>query len=434
MKKIIWAVLLLCASLPSWAQKEYGIKFSNLMNEELSLESAIRLGLENNSQFLTAKQDIIIAEQKLREAKFRYLPQFSLQGTATFYEADYPMVLPENVANRVLPAKGTPLLDKDDRFFGVGITATQYIYSGGRIHGTLKTARANLKQVRSNYEIVKNRIVRDIKISFAKLLYAQQNEQLTLNVWQQAQAWSKNYSGDVWTKMQISALLAQLQSQYALAINERNNARMDMLAGLHKELHSTFPISGEFTPVQVDGDLPHFQLWALEFRPELKSAIYELELDNIAIDLALAKRYPDIILNASYEKVGSSDLEDVNKQISLSVQLPLSYTISEQIAQKRAEQRKNNLRRAAIEDKIQVEVATSFENNLFWQTEARTRETTYRTLDKMLAQDTRNVPHSGLAPLQALQAYLQTAQLYLQTVRENHIAKARLEWSIGQDL
>ena len=172
----------------------------------------------------------------------------------------------------------------------------------------------------------------------------------------------------------------------------------------------------------------------MEFRPELKSAIYELELDNIAIDLALSKRYPDIILNASYEKLGSSDLRDVNKQVSLSMQLPLSYTISEQLAQKRAEQRKNALRRAAIEDRIQMQVASSVEKNRFWQEEALTRQETLNTLNKLVEQQGKNTPLRGLAPLQALQAYLQTAQLYLQSVRENHIAKAELEWAIGQDL
>jgi len=435
MKKIFFLVLAftLCGSL--WAQKEYGLKFSNLVDDNLSLENAIRLGLENNSEFLTAKQDIIIAEQKVSEAKFRYFPQFALQGTATWYDADYPMVLPENVANRVLPSKGTALLDRDDRFFGVGITATQYLYSGGRIHGTLKTARAKLKQVQSRYETVKNDIVRNIKISFNQLLYAQQNEQITLQVWQKAQEWARLPAGsDIWGQIQRDALIAQLKSEYTQAVNWHNNARMNMLVSLNKEINSTFSVTGEFEPVQVAGDLPHFQLWALEFRPELKSAIYELELDDIAIDLALSKRYPDVILNASYEKLGSSDLDDVNKQISLSVQLPLSYTLSEQIAQKRAEQRKNNLRRAAVEDKIQVQVMTSFENNRFWQEEALSRRETFLALDKMLSEHSARAPHNGLAPLQALAAYLKTAQRYLESVRENRIAKAQLEWAIGQDL
>ena len=433
-KKIILFSLLFCAVPTAWAQKEYGLKFSNLVNEDLSLENAIRLGLENNSDFLTAKQDIIIAEKKVNEAKFRYLPQFALQGTATWYDADYPMVLPENVANRVLPNKGSNLLDKDDRFFGVGVTATQYIYSGGRINGTLKTARANLKQVQSRYEIVKNAIVRDIKTSFAKLLYAQHNAQLTAEIYERAQNWNPQSATDVWTQMQAVAILGQIKSQNAQAENDLRVARLNMLRSLNKELNSSFTLSGDFNPVQVQGDSAHFQLWAMEFRPELKSAIYELELANIAIDLALSKRYPDIILNASYEKLGSSDLSDVNKQVSLSMQLPLSYAVSEQLAQKRAEQRKNSLRRAAIEDKIQMQVASSVEKNRFWQEEALSRQDTLNTLNKLFEQQKANTPLRGLAPLQALQAYLQTAQLYLQSVRENHIAKAELEWAIGQDL
>ena len=79
MKKLVFLLSLIALTSPAWAQKEYGLKFSNLVNEELSLESAIRLGLENNSQFLTAKQDIIIAEQKLSEAKFRYLQELKHQ-------------------------------------------------------------------------------------------------------------------------------------------------------------------------------------------------------------------------------------------------------------------------------------------------------------------------------------------------------------------
>ena len=83
MKKLVWLGALLCLALPSWAQKEYGLQFSSLINDDLTLESAIRLGLENNSAFLSAQQEIIIAEQKVKEAKFRFLPQISLQGTAT---------------------------------------------------------------------------------------------------------------------------------------------------------------------------------------------------------------------------------------------------------------------------------------------------------------------------------------------------------------
>ncbi len=432
MKRITALLLALLLGVPAFAQKEYGLKFSSLMNDNLTLENAIRLGLENSSEFLTAKQDIIIAEQKVSEAKFRYLPQFSLQGTATLYDLDYPMVLPDSVANRFLPGNG--LYGEKDQFYGVGITATQYLYTGGRISGTLKMARANLKQVQSRYEIVKNQVVLNIKKAFTDLLYAQHNAKLAQEVWSLAEKWYAKPSGDMWTKIRIRALLADLKSSRNQAQSELKKAQLAMLVNLNKELNARITIKGDFSPVKTDWDLPHMSLWAMEFRPELKSAIYALEADNIAIDLALSKRYPDIILNASYEKLGEESLDDVNKQVSLAVRLPIPYNLSEQLAEKKASQQKSALRRAAIEDKIRVQVAESFENMLFWQQEVLDRQAAYDDLNKLLSQASKNQPKTGTAPLEGLQDYLKSAQGYFQAVRNNHIAKAELEWAIGQDL
>ncbi len=427
---LLLAILFLAPAV--FAQKEYGLKFSSLINDNLTLENAIRLGLENSTEFLTAKQDIIIAEQKVTEAKFRYLPQFSLQGTATLYDLDYPMVLPDSVANRFLP--GNYQYGDKNQFYGVGITATQYLYSGGRINGTLKMARANLKQVQSRYEIVKNQVVLNIKKAFTELLYAQHNAKLTQEVWALAQKWYAKPTGDLWTKIRIRALLADLTTSRNQAESELKKAQLGMLINLNKELNARITIKGDFEPVKTDWDLPHMSLWAMEFRPELKSAIYALEADNIAIDLALSKRYPDIILNASYEKLGVETLNDVNKQVSLAFRLPIPYTLTEQIAEKKASQQKSALRRSAIEDKIRVQVAESFENMLFWQKEVLDRQAAYEELNELLDQAAKDKPKTGTAPLEGLQDYLKTAQGYFQAVRNNHTAKAELEWAIGQDL
>ena len=429
MKKILALLLGLVCVQSAFAQKEYGLKFSSLINDNLTLENAIRLGLENNSQFLTAKQEIIIAEQKVSEAKFRYLPQFSLQGTGTWYDLDYPLVLPDAVANRFIMGNG--FYGDKDQFYGVGITATQYLYSGGRISGTLKMARANLKQAQSRYETIKNAVVLDIKKAFAALLYAQHNAQLTQEVLTQAETFAKRKPSDVWNQIRQQALLAQLKSARHQAQSELNKARLHMLVSLNKELNAPITITGDFSPLKTDWDLPHLNLWAMEFRPELKSAIYALEADNIAIDLARSKRYPDIILNASYERLGADDLDDVNKQVSLAVRLPLPYNFSEQIAQKKAEQQKSTLRRAAIEDKIHVEVAENFENMRFWQEEVLDRQEAYHTLAQLIKQAPSPRP---VESLEALKAFLETAQGYLNALKQNHTAKAELEWAIGQDL
>ena len=429
MKKLLVCIVLGCLPYLATAQSNYGLQFSSLLSDNLTLENAIRLGLENNSEFLTARQDITIAEQKVNEAKFRYLPQFALQGTATWYDADSPLVLPEPGISRYLPASRD--LDTN-RFYAVGVTATQYLYSGGRMSGTLKAARANLKQVQSRYETVKNTVVLDIKRAFINLLYAQENAALTQELYKQVQGW--HFSSDIWTKIRQKSLVAQIKSYQQEAQSTLEKARLAMRVSLNKELNSPLSISGQLEPVSIEGDQPHFELWATQFRPELKSAIYALELDNIAIDLALSKRYPDILLNASYERVGDANLDDENKQVSLAVRLPIPYTFSQQITQKKAEQKQSTLRRTAIEDSIHVQVASSFEQMRFWQQEVLDRKATYDELTVLLKRASAGSAKNDLTSLEARREYLQSAQAYLEALRENHLAKAQLEWAIGKDL
>lgn len=424
------AFALLCAPA-LFAQKEYGLKFSSLINDNLTLENAIRIGLENNTDFLAAKEEIIIAEQRVQEAKFLFLPQFSVQGTATLYDLDYPTVLPESVANRFIPDSKS--LGDEDQFYGVGISATQYLYSGGRLNNTLKIARANLKQVQSKYDTVKNAVVLNIKKAFINLLYAQYEAELSQSVLEKAERYYQSLRLSAWEKVQARSILSSLASARSLAVSNLKKAELNMLVALNKELNAKIKVEGEFKPVKLSLDLPHLNLWSMEFRPELKSAIYALELDNIAIDLALSRRYPDVILTGSYEQLGFDNLNDVNKQVSLAVRFPLPYTLGTQFKQKKAEQKQSALKRSAMEDKIHVQVAESFENMMFWQTEVLDRQEAFNEVASLL-KEAEKTAKAGVTPLQALTAYRQTASDYYESVKNNLSSKAALEWAIGQDL
>ena len=64
MKKLFWLCLALCLALPAAAQREYGLRFSSLINDELTLENAIRLGLENNSDFWPPSRKLLLRNKK----------------------------------------------------------------------------------------------------------------------------------------------------------------------------------------------------------------------------------------------------------------------------------------------------------------------------------------------------------------------------------
>lgn len=433
MKKFIIGCFVLFWGLPLFAQMEYGVRFSNLINDTLTLESAIRLGLENNNRFLAARQEIIIAEQKVKEAKFQFLPQLALQGTATWYDLDYPMVLPESVANRFIPSNDLLADNTKQQLFGAGVTATQYLYAGGRLRNTLKMAQANLKQAQSKYETVKNAIVRDIKQSFYTLLYAQENAALAQTVQTKASDYYRSMRPTSWEKIRAQYLVSNISSQKNIADHELQKAQLSMLVALNKELNSHITVKGDFKPVLIDLDLPHLNLWSMEFRPELKTAIYALELDSLAIDLALSRKYPDIILMGSYERMGVEDLDDENKQVSLAVRLPLSYNLFTQSTRRKAEQQQSTLRRAAIEDSIRVQVAENFAEMKFWQTEVIDRQNTWNEMQDTLKRTEKSF-RPNVEALEALQTYYHMGKSYYEAILRNLVAKAGLEWAIGQDL
>jgi len=161
--------MVLCAAvLPA---QRYRIKYSADEKDPISLENAIRLALENNYELLLTEQDVVIAEQRLKEARYLYLPQLSVNAGATVYNADYPMVLPENLGLRFLSPQENGF--RTDRlFYGAGVSATQYLYTGGRTSSTVSLANAALKEAMSRYEAVKSSVIYQTKQAFFEFLFS----------------------------------------------------------------------------------------------------------------------------------------------------------------------------------------------------------------------------------------------------------------------
>ena len=171
----------------------------------------------------------------------------------------------------------------------------------------------------------------------------------------------------------------------------------------------------------------------MEYRPELKSALYKLEMDNISVNLSLARRYPDIMLGASYERLGLNNIKDENMQLTLALKLPLGYDYSSQIKQKRAEQRQTILRQAEIEDKIRIEVAQAHNNLVFWQQEASNRQNNWEEINKDMAK----LDLTGMSKeeiIKVYEYYYKTGVQYLEGIRQHMIAVARLELAVGRDI
>ncbi|HOX23387.1 MAG TPA: TolC family protein, partial [Elusimicrobiales bacterium] len=108
--------------------------FAQPAEEALTLDQSLRLSMQNNPDLLSAEQDVIIAQQRVKEASYLFLPQTNLSGAVTKANVKYPMVL--------TPEFGSHLLQPSpyENFYSAKVSMMQPLYTGGRNTNTLRLA------------------------------------------------------------------------------------------------------------------------------------------------------------------------------------------------------------------------------------------------------------------------------------------------------
>lgn len=401
--------------------------------ETLSLEESLHLAVQNSARLLSSEQSIIIARQRVKEATFRFFPQISFSGTLSRSDINYPMVLPPEFGSRLL----NPGLDPDEDFYTARSYLHQAVYTGGRNVSTLHMAQTALKQAKTSYEAVKRDEILNLKNVFYRMMYCKENSKLSKKWLTRMKAASaslgrRGISG--WEDIEIKSLLNRMESQVQKAVQELSLARLEFLKALNRELDSQVDIAGDFKVLPVKLNLVKAIVWAMELRPELKSEIYRAQMDAIAVNLALSRRYPTVYLGAGYDFVGHEfPLKTTSWEASLSIHFPLSYDFWTQIQQKRAEQRQGNLKRAELQDKVRLEVRQAWKKLDFWQSESMRRQSAWMELSEQYESQSLRLPPS-VAALRAINSLYQSQRRFIDGIRQQLLARANLEWAVGRGL
>jgi outer membrane protein TolC len=406
-------VLLLAA--PASAQTE----------RTFTLEDAVRTALQNDSRLLSAQQDRIISDIRVKEALYRFLPEFGLQASATKYEARYPFSLGQDFRNILL----FPGADSENFYSGRGY-ATLSLYEGGRQMGTLRLAKAAQKQASSAYESVKMDVRRRVKETFYRALERQERQAALSALGRETERLLQGGLGG-YERVEAEALLSTVRSRVSEAEHELALARLDFIRALNIEQDSPFRLVGVLDAKPVDLSLKNLGLWAMELRPELQSETYKAEMDAISVNLAQGRRIPSVFLAGDYEvNAQRFPLRNNNWSGTLGVRIPFSYDYFTQLRSKRAEQRQGQLNRAALQDRVKGEVREAHEKLLYWQRELPLRETAQKRVQQLYD----NASGGGLPRLRALVAMSDVKLAWLAAVTEHLLAQARLERAVGREL
>jgi len=423
--KLILAALAL-AALAGAAAAQSG-------KEILTLGDAVDLAVKNDPAALAAEQDIIIAKQRVREARFLAMPQFTLSGTLSRVSIEYPELLSSEMGDSFI----TP--DSGDAFYTLRAQALQPLYTGGKNTNTLKLAKTAHNQARVNFETVTADAALGAKKAFYSLLYQRRLRESSDGWLKRAEELGKAAPKDAFEELEAAMLLSGLSDRAREAARGEEVARAGLMKALNREPGYEADITGDFDPIPVEGGVTQSLVTAMETRSELKSELYKAQMDDIAVSMAMVRRYPTIYLGASYD-VNANHLSSLVDQTarsanwlaSVSVRFPLSYDIWTQVLQRKAQQRQGELKRAELQDKIRFEIISAHKEAVFWQEEAAKMRADMERL-KASYEAAARAARPSMPALRALCALSELERKYLDAVYSQLLARIRLEWAQGRD-
>lgn len=399
----------------------------------LTLGEAVALAVRNSPAALAAEQDIIVARQRVREARFLAMPQIAFSGSLNKVNLEYPAVLGGELGDRFISPSAS------DAFYSLRAQALQPLYTGGKNTNTLKLAKTAHNQARVDYDAVRADAALAAKKAFYTLLYQRRLSAVSAAWETRARELAAAAQKDAFESLEADLLLAGLADQARQAARGEEAARTELLRALNKEPGWQAEAAGDFAVQPVETGVGASLVTAMETRSELKSELYKAQMDDIAVNMALVRRYPTIYLGAVYDVSAYrfSSLADENDRASnwlasVSIHFPLSYDIWTQVQQRKAQRRQGELKRAELQDKVRFEIVSAHKDALFWQAEAEKlgaeTEAARAAYDRAV-----RASRPSLASLRALCALSALERKYLQAVYDQLLARIRLEWAQGKD-
>jgi outer membrane protein len=389
----------------------------------LTLEESVDRALQNNQRLLLAKEDVRIAEQRVREAQSQYYPEVGLNLNSSRYLAEAGYVLPEDFGLVLLrPSRGL----ESDTFHSARVWMRQPLYNGGRTGHAVRLSRANLESAGIQHEAVRGQIVFDVTRTFHDVLLREKEIGLYEAAAAELEQASARAPGEA--RAEIAALQARLRRGLSEKRRLRDKARLEYRDALGVELYTNLGVKGELSPGRFNGDLAKLLAWAQESRAEIRHTGFQQEIDRLAVDLSMAERYPVVAFGAVYEMNDQEfPLDTTQWSATLNVSLPIfdGFSSRSRIRQRRARANQSRIQKAETEDRVNLEVREAYADAVHWTEERQRRE-------KDL--ETRPAPAGALERARAAAWRLEAEEAYWQAVHGQRVALAKLEKAVGRPL
>ncbi|MGM0499625.1 MAG: TolC family protein [Bacillota bacterium] len=290
--------------------------------EDLNLEEAVKLLIEENRTLKNARKDIETAEKDIDLAVRSYFPTLDLRTSYTKLDEGQPSMNlnPTGVSDM--------FVEGSDENYSTSLSLTQPIWLGGKVSMQKEIAGYGLEIARSNYE----QSVEDQIFSLIQAYYGVLQAQGMVEIRKEALDIVNEHLRVVKNNLDAGIAIKRdlLQSQ----IEQRNaeeeltaaqndfkiaQRRLAQLLSSNKKYSLTQPV------INFNLDLEQEKLFQTALGNDQQLMIIELNKEIIKLNQKLEGQYyrPNVSLNGSYDWQGSEFMDEKSWTMTLGVNVPL---------------------------------------------------------------------------------------------------------------
>lgn len=338
----------------------------------LTLEDAVRLGLEKSRSLEIARLDRQMASAKIRETWSEVLPQITSGFTYTRSLKPSVLFFPNVFGGD--PTEFTPLEISADNSASATLDLRQKIFDGAAIAG-IRAASVVRKMSDEAYRNAESAVVADIKQSYFDVLISRDRLKLirqSIERWELAQKdtramFRQGVAADIDTLQAYLSVenlrpdLIQAENLVGISMTRLKNAM-----GISADSEVTLTGKLEVPPASYPADIASAYREALQSRPDLRQLELQVAAEDEKVFAARAERFP--VLSAFGQLETQSAFNDdvalsdsnwpVSSAVGLQVSLPIftGFRISSRVEQAKISRLQVMTRYADLKSSIRTEV------------------------------------------------------------------------------
>lgn len=256
----------------------------------LTLEQAQEMALKNHPQIRAGNFSLSAAEQDVKAARSRYLPQISGNIVGAYADSGTQIDAGAGLTNSSVVKRGA-----------YGVSVNQLITDFGRTENQIEAVKANLDVRSANLENTRQRVLFDVIRAYYNSLRAQALEQVADDTLKARTEFLEQVSAlrDAGRRSDLDLSIAKqdVSDAQLLKLQAKNGvddaaAILSQALGLGEVRH--FSLVAEKIVLSPPGDIDHIIVQALDLNPELRALKARALAARKTADSDYAENYPTI--------------------------------------------------------------------------------------------------------------------------------------------